>query len=63
MLLPNSFTTQIYRTQAASLLDVDAIDTHKRIDDLLAAVGVDGVAETVGYDLNSHSWLNADAVA
>ena len=63
MLLPNSFTTQIYRTQAACLLDVDAIDAHEGIDDLLAAVGVDGVAETVGYDLYGHAWLNADSVA
>lgn len=61
--LPNPLTTQIHRTQASGLLDVDAIDAHECIDDLLATVGVDGITETVRYDLYGHAWLNADAVA
>lgn len=61
--LPNPLTTQIHRTQASGLLDVDAIHTHECIDDLLATVGVDGIAETVSYDLNGHAGFDADAVA
>ena len=60
--LSNPIHSQIHSVQAASLFDVDAIDAIEGIDDHLAAIGDDGIAQTLGDDLNRHAGLDADAV-
>ncbi len=60
--LSNPIHPQIHRIQAAGLFDVDAIDAIEGIDDSLAAIGTDGIAQTLGDDLNRHTRLDADAV-
>ncbi len=60
--LTYSFNLQINSIKCASLLDIYSVDAHKSIGDNLSAVGVDGVAEGLGNDVNTHARLQADAV-
>ena len=43
--------------------DIYAVDAHKGIDHTLATVGMDGVAERIADDINTHARLQADTVA
>ena len=44
------------------LPDINAVDSHKRIGDGLAAVGEQGVGVTGGDDFHGHPGVDADAV-
>ena len=56
------FHIQKRRTQYPRLLNINAIDALKGIDDKLAAVGEDGVDGVGGNNLDGHAGLDADAV-
>lgn len=60
--LSNLHHFQIRRVQYTGLLDIDSIDTHKRIHHWLSAIGYYRVAETLGYNLHRHSRLDKNAV-
>ena len=60
--LPHPIHPKVNSIQAPSLLDVDAVDAVEGIDDGLSAIGEDGVAETLGDDLDGHAGFDADAV-
>ncbi len=57
-----SFDIQMHSIQGSRLLDVHAVDAHEGIGDKLPAVGVDGIAEGLGNDVNVHAGLQTDAV-
>ena len=61
-ILSNPIHPKVDSIQAPSLLDINPIDTVEGIDDSLSAVGEDGVAETLGDDLDGHAGFDADAV-
>ena len=60
--LSHSIHPKVDSIQAPGLLDVDAVDAVEGIDDGLTAIGADGIAQTLGDDLNRHARFDADAV-
>lgn len=56
------FYLKIHHIQASCLLDVDAIEAEESISDRLSAISDDGVAHTLGNNLNRHAGFNANAI-
>jgi len=60
--LSNSIHSQIHSVQATGFFDVDTIDAIEGINDGLTAIGADGIAQTLGDDLNRHARLDANTI-
>ena len=63
MLLLYFLYVQLNHIQTTSFLDVNTIDTHEGINDSLAAVCDNRIAHRLGDYFDTHTRLNADAVA
>lgn len=56
------FNIQIHHIKSTGLGERDAIDSHESGLNFTTAIGRYWICKRIGYDLNLHSWLDADTV-